>query len=282
MLRAVCPVAVRRLAFVLALLVAPAAAQDAVPDTVAPERYYPIEVGNRWEYEVEPGNLLPDGTHYRHTIVADTLVDGERWFVQREQGFRRLVEGNTEVWDRLFDERLLLRFDSNLANVVIRADGHASPYLPCRLDLSVLPDGGKGECGAGVYLKEVLEVSVGGDRLRSPVVWFSGPVYGPFLAADLGLIRSASEVSPASVLVHAHVEGRVYGDPIDGMPYVPDLTPPASYYPLGVGDQWVYSEQSVIRHAYRRRTVVGDSTVGGHTYAVVEHATYDLDAEAPT
>lgn len=48
---------------------------------------------------------------------------------------------------------------------------------------------------------------------------------------------------------------------------VPDPTPPEAYLPLAIGNEWVYVADV---HTAVREVVVGDSAVGGNTYAVVE------------
>jgi hypothetical protein len=50
---------------------------------------------------------------------------------------------------------------------------------------------------------------------------------------------------------------------------VPDPTPPQAYYPLAVGNEWVYVENFATA---TREIVVGDSVVAGETYAVVERS----------
>jgi hypothetical protein len=47
-----------------------------VPDTLDWKLYYPLQVGNTWEY----GGL----DAYTRTIVGDTLVDGRTYFIQRD------------------------------------------------------------------------------------------------------------------------------------------------------------------------------------------------------
>ena len=278
------PSAVRWTAPLLALLLATsAAAQDVVPDTTAPERYYPLAVGNRWEYHVGFPHT-PGATHRRNTVVADTAIGGERWFVERVQGFRESSEG--EGWDRVYDRRRAVRFDPDQAGLVVWADGGAEPVYPCRFDLPVPPASdlvrscdGNGQ--PPFYSKRAGSVRVGRDEIDTVVLGFDGVIVGPVLAAGIGDTGGLCEGECGAGLVYAHVGGQTYGAPVEGIPYVPDLTPPASYYPLGIGDQWVYSQFNVIFHGYTRRTVLRDSVVGDRTYAVVESAAYDLRAEVP-
>ena len=61
----------------------------------------------------------------------------------------------------------------------------------------------------------------------------------------------------------------------------PDPTPPADYYPLEVGNEWVYFEFSVLFYGYTRRGVVREETVDQTRYSVEQHCTYDLRASHP-
>ena len=61
------------------LIVAFAAAASAqAPDTLDWHRYYPLAVGNVWEY-----HNAELGGDFRHTIIADTVVGGRTYFVRR-------------------------------------------------------------------------------------------------------------------------------------------------------------------------------------------------------
>ncbi len=76
----------------------------------------------------------------------------------------------------------------------------------------------------------------------------------------------------ASVAVSAQT-----GDP------VPDPTPPEQYYPLDVGNEWVYVDRD--RGTAFREEVIGDTTVGGEPFAVVERTvigSHDVDLPRDT
>ena len=260
----------------LFLLAASVAAQTTVPDTLALERFYPLDIGNRWEYGPFPDyrNGTPS-THYRLMIVGDTLIDGARWAVQREQTFSFGGTDYQEFWERLRDERVLVRFDPDLGQVVRRDSGGARPVYPCPFDIPSTPPGEAGLCGAGTrYTKG--QNATGTFALDKGLVLRFGT--GAALAYGVG-----PTVHPDSVdapLELARVGDDVFGEPFFEMPYLSDLTPPASYYPLGVGDQWIYATLDPLAHGYRRRTVVRDTVVDGLTYAVVESTAYDLNADA--
>ena len=156
------------------------AAQGVVPDTTDPATYYPLAVGNQWEYEPLGPVTTPYATHFRRTIVADTLIDGDRWFVQRFQGFRAPYYG----WERIFDTRAVIRFDPDSANVLRWSDQGVEPWLPCRLDGPL----GMSECKPGSLgvsqRKEVSTVTIGADEISTIILHFDDALDGLGLAAS--------------------------------------------------------------------------------------------------
>jgi hypothetical protein len=52
-------------------------------DSLDWHRYFPLAVGNAWEYETSPG---PAGGYYRVTIVADSVVGDRRYFAMVGSG----------------------------------------------------------------------------------------------------------------------------------------------------------------------------------------------------
>ena len=282
----------------LILIASGGAAQTVEPDTLDPARYAPLHVGDRWEYE-RRGGPDPGPTWLRRTVVGDTIIDGERWVIQREQGFRRVTypESGRVVWTRTEDARRYYRFDPDLANVLAWDGREGVPIYPCRLDLPVTHVGRDGPRGARSCANPEERRDEAGGRdpayVKNVVVDEDGSVTasvtfedlftsGPDLALDVGEVRSARGEGPSEyVLAYADVGGEAQGVPVEGMPYVPDLTPPASYYPLGVGDQWVYSWRNPTLVGHRRRAVTRDTVVDGRTYAVVEYAEYDERAAVP-
>ena len=263
----------------LVLLAASAAAQTAVPDTTAPERFYPLDVGNRWEYGPWPhGRDGAPSTHYRVMIVGDTLVGGVRWAVQREQAFAFEGTHYAKQWERVSDERTLVRFDPDVRGVVRDAGGGAVPVYPCPFDVPFTPPDETGTCGGGVsYTKRRVE------RPPFAIYQYQGVALtfgtGGALAEGVGPARHPG--APGDTLAFARTQEWVRDQPFDSMPCLPDPTPPASYYPLGVGDQWVYSWFNPILTGYRRRSVARDTVADGRTYAVVEYAEYDRNAADP-
>ena len=101
----------RALVILLTLLVATASAQEPTPDPTPPHLYYPLAVGNVWEY-VNLGLLASAGDRYlRREIARDTLIDGVRYFVEVRTRFGSdgEVVGEPSEW--------VLRFDTTTATV---------------------------------------------------------------------------------------------------------------------------------------------------------------------
>jgi hypothetical protein len=68
------------------------------------------------------------------------------------------------------------------------------------------------------------------------------------------------------VLVYAQVAGATFGAPPEPFPYVA----PERFYPLAVGDDWVYRRRiGGAEQGYLVRRVVGDTTLGGVAFALV-------------
>ena len=260
------------LLFLLAPLVV---AQTTEPDTLEPERFYPLEVGNRWEYRPEYGTTTPV-SHFRRSIVADTMIDGERWFVQREQGFER-TSSRFSRWTLREDERRIIRFDPERASVVEWMTDDPLAGLYCRFDLPIteVPTRCTSDVfGEASYTKASESFRVGdsdtGDPVPGLVLRFDSAVPGAALAADVGLLGYGGY--HATRLAYARVGETEYGEPIKGLPHVPDPTPPHLYFPLAVGNEWQYANLVFLTTGdnglYLRREITRDTVFEGTRYFV--------------
>ncbi|MEO0558489.1 MAG: hypothetical protein AAF170_09925 [Bacteroidota bacterium] len=270
-----------RLSLVVCLALFPSLelAAQVVPDTTDPAAYYPLEVGNRWEYEPDGGSPTPYATHFRRTIIGDTLIEGETWFIQRDQGFR----GPAYAWERMTDERQVLRFDPDSAAVLLWRAGEIEWWTPCRMDGPMGPSECEPSHHEGSRNKTLETVSIGAAIVETVRLSFFTALPGPNLAAGVGELGGQCEGGCASVLVYASVGDSTYGTPVQGMPDVPhirwpaipDTTSPARYAPLEVGNVWHYRDTELYGWVSREvQRVVRDSTVNDTTYAVVESQRY--------
>ena len=56
----------------------PFSPEEAVADTLDAEGYYPLALGNVWEYLTTSNLPVTSGERRREEVVGDTLVDGVR------------------------------------------------------------------------------------------------------------------------------------------------------------------------------------------------------------
>lgn len=279
------------LLFLLTTAAAPrVSAQTVTPDTLAPEGYAPLGVGDRWEYERTDTSPAESATWLRRTVLKDTTIEGTTWVIRRDQGVVQATDDDPPTWERTEDVRRALRFDADAANVFVWQDGEAQPVYPCRLDLPV-PDGG------------VEDVRLCSDPETSADASSEAPRYSKTVEEEpdgsvravLRLIDGDTEVTLQWSLgetrrvdgevgferVYSLVDGDRDGFPVDRMPYLPDLTPPASYVPLHVGNEWVTWVMTPFFQGYRREHITKDTTAGGRDYVVKEIARYDTTVTDP-
>lgn len=103
------------------ILPAGAAAQtdssDVIKDTLDWRGYYPLEVGNTWEYATSGSN---DSEYERREITGDTLLDGTSYFVH----WTRRYDANKQPVEQVVD---YLRYDTIRTTVVAHAAGDSYP-----------------------------------------------------------------------------------------------------------------------------------------------------------
>ena len=104
----------------LAVLAVPASAQEVLDSTRA-ERYFPLHVGNVWEYEGVSG-LDNSPVYERRSIVKDTTIYGRR-YVRYEQ-----EELNAEGKVLALRSASYLRFDDIVSEIRRGSPGDIPPY----------------------------------------------------------------------------------------------------------------------------------------------------------
>ncbi len=278
-----------RLAPLLALLLAAPALHAQTPDPTPAADYYPLAVGNQWEYrdyDPEPNSFRYP--YERVTVTGQVMLAGREYFTVVTQRFRRY----SQAWDVQRSEALL-RFDADSAMVRRTSTGASNEQdlFACRLDLPVTPDGAFVPCGDG----PLSAYSV----LAPPAVPTGGPIpryvrsvrffyFTTQLAAGIGVVGvEGCEISCTDKrLEYARVDGVSYGQKIPDLPFEPDLTPAADYYPLEVGNEWIYhyteNSPSYVSDTYERRRVLREETVDGLVYAVDQTCTLNQRDAAPT
>lgn len=187
--------------FLLALS-ATAVAQS--PDPTAPQRYEPLQVGYAWEYQAE-FNSLPNRPYQsrleRRAILADTVIEGRRYFMDERQSFTVTLDGEEDYQSPTV---LLVRFDPDRAHLV-RWDGEAdvNEGLACPLDA---PFDGAVDCADG------LPWSVFGGGGYKSFYDAVGAEYGVSYQRDVGLIEEGGDYVLMR-LYYANVGAASFGTP---------------------------------------------------------------------
>ncbi len=257
------------------------------PDSTSAWRYFPLHLGDAWQYRVDVASgEAPD---YSYTLTrrveAYTVVDGRTYAVIREWP-RDVPTGLPAPEAR----RYLTRFDTLAARVITREIGSASEVAaPCSLSepfprnpeepREVTCQDGSLAMVSGSYTESV-RIGEQTYMLTAKTISTSGTLdLAETFAADVGLVQSEFEEAEARTLtlVTARIEGRFYGDaPEAGFPGIPDTTDAARYYPLGVGDVWHYQTCDPLFGCTRfdLRSVVREELISDTLYAVVENLSY--------
>ena len=207
----------------------------AEPDTTAPWRYYPLAVGNVWEYGTDSDLAL------RISIPRDTTVNGRTYFAW-------MIEYADESGPLPPPNTLFVRYDSTAH--VDRALYRTGPGgglverngdLDCPLDApfdAVVQVGGTSQCAvSGGYDVPVVfggkEPGTGTDTMRTSVKQFRQfPAFTTRFAAGIGLVYAEGE-SNFSTLQYYRVNGEERG--ISRFPTPTSPTPPSGGAALAVG-----------------------------------------------
>jgi hypothetical protein len=201
-----------------------AGAQEPAPDTTAPWRYFPLDVGNRWEYRYYDQACyvcpqVPYG-YWRWIAQGDTSIAGVAYQILRREQFD-LDLNVTSVGDQY------VRFDTSSARIVewAAAPPGEQPFelAPCRLDQ---PFTAYGPCDFGAWYYEGGEYDhLLADSTLATVKLFQWTTIGRWLtlAAGLGMYELWDDQVKSYVwyeLVYGRTRARTYG--------APHLPPPVS------------------------------------------------------
>ena len=196
----------------------PAHAQT--PDTTSAWRYYPLQIGNVWEYR---GSGLQPGD-FRVSISADTVIDGRHYFLEAHTSYHEGELGPASHYP--------VRFDTTTANVLARwEDGGESVWQISRFCPLDAPFGMIG-CDGPVEVEggydEVFELHFG--QMLTGVTMKS--FYDSYFVADIGWMGADLVVEPGGTrLSYARIDGVEYGEPF---PVATEETPPESVLALAV------------------------------------------------
>ena len=201
----------RALALLLASFALCSVARAQTPDPTDPARYYPLDVGNVWEYAY--GFNFDPPQDVRLEIVRDTIIDGNRYF----------MESYGDPYSGVPDDFATpIRFDSLTSTIVSWHDGQEYRYRPwngvCRLDAPLGPEVDcqgnpfdvRGGLGTTVALSDSTRIQVVALKVyASP----SSVVFDTY-AADVGLIQYSDLHHGGEMrLRYARIRGVEYGTP---------------------------------------------------------------------
>ncbi len=179
------------------------------PDTTSAWRYFPLHVGNVWEYAGT--GPIPTASDYRLTIEADTLIGDTRYYVAAHDG----ISCSPCI------ERSLVRFDPSLGLMVARTnDGEEMRWwlAPCPLDAPfeaevVCYEGQSGYEVGGGY-DETVELGDGSVLEGVTYKTFSDLNLLGYVAGIGFVTKQRLQYEPGgSILIYARVDGVEYGTP---------------------------------------------------------------------
>ena len=186
---------------------APLAAQDPVPDTTEAWRYFPLEIGNEWQYRSQ--GPICDEFQLR-SVVGDTLIDNRRYFSYRIARF----EPNGDPIEP--PETFFLRFDSLMATIEAADGRRYHDVTTCPLDaafgdtLICDPPDFEMETSGGVR-----DVAIGEDMIQTTVKTYTccvGDIWKQYIAG-IGT-AGVQGLGCHSQLLYARVSGVEYGEPV--------------------------------------------------------------------
>jgi hypothetical protein len=202
------------------------AAAPALAQGPPPWAYYPLGVGDVWEYD-EPSL----GTTLRVHNVADTVIAGRPYVVQVRTRFDAAGTPSEAF------PRSSLRYDTATAFVMwasFTMPGEEFEWWRVRGPLDAQPP--RGGCGTGggtvwevmVYTADLTVGDTTVQDVRHKWFGINGGYY--VLAAGLGEVLRQPKFDPPDVLVYARIGGVEYGSPL----YTAADPPPAAPSALAV------------------------------------------------
>lgn len=177
-----------------------------------PLDYYPFQIGNYWQYEVEKRGVFPsdsaDWIAYTEVIGDTTMPNGNEYFVLNEKGMSFYNQPNYKKY---------IRIDSSKANVYeYRYD---EEFLIDSLQMEV---GDEFDCLglADIYFKNVFGINTQIRFYHQTCVTTTGS-FNYELAKDFGKVHSViTETNVYAInftydLVYAKISGKEYGKLVD-------------------------------------------------------------------
>ena len=267
-------------ALTLLVLATPALHAQTTPDPNPAASYYPLAVGNVWEYrDYDTKTPLPQRYPFeRVTVTGQTTLAGRTYFTVVRQQFRR----SGGAWDEQRDETLV-RFDTLAATARRAVNGGADEddVLLCRLDLPVPDSSAFVPCEDSEFLTYNVvpgaTLQIGGDLVETTIRSERLLYFTRRFAAGIGYlgVEGCEGSCTDTRLEYARVGGVTYGAPIADIPLGPDPTPAEAYAPLAVGNRWEYRLVNLDGfRGFRRSTVVRDTIIDGVTWKILRQESF--------
>jgi Secretion system C-terminal sorting domain len=202
------------LAFSLTLMVCAAAHAQVIPDTLDNRRYFPLAVGNEWQYvEADFNSAIP--SYQRRRIVSDTLVHDRHYYMYVVEGYDKsfFLGGVWTTWIRYNDAGAVVTF-IDIADDTLAVDSTLQWY---HADFGDSVDVGHGRLAAvggrydttGAFGVAVAAIKILYRPLdRAGTIFFQSEVQ----AADFGLIQYETFDGPIGGLSYARIDAREYGE----------------------------------------------------------------------
>lgn len=214
------------LTLLVVLVPAQVQAQEIVEDTLDWRGYYPLEVGNHWEYEIKRGPLNQFSDFQRRVITGDTLIDGTHYFIHEVQHYKLLAEQDSTMELRLaatdyvrYDtaRAVLYAIPADSARLHDRTD-QAWPGSPFMYDYVRVPR----TCELDADFEErftcessegfLIDGVVDGDYTNRPFGPIRVRAWKQFAAASVEVTFGHGLGERFGQIVYARVAGQEYGD----------------------------------------------------------------------
>jgi hypothetical protein len=208
------------LSVIATLAAAAGAAAQVVPDTTAPERYFPLGLGDAWELYKPPDDWsFPVTWHQRREVVGDTLIGGERYALYSHTWY------DPATLNPLGPTRTLaLRVDP-ATGVIESATGPEQGFfyplylVTCPLSAPFNAVYLPGECvGMDIVTTSggPATLTVGDDVVETTAKCYDTQGGGEYVACFYAGIGLARAITPGGGprLTYARVGGNEYGTPI--------------------------------------------------------------------
>lgn len=230
----------RSLLFAAVVLVASGSLAQ-TPDPLDPRGYFPLAVGNEWEYRIDiSGPFGASRTEYAHYRVANSTAG------PTSDRFALINERYADPVTLRSRDTVAVRYDAARTSVLgfypdsQGGEPHEAPFPFFACDLGLPFDGSGGTCWDGATQIEVAIPLLTGESTPVDAKRFANLVYGFAAVHGIGFVGGGGGCEPCWpfserdewVLTYARIDGRTYGSRSVSSAPRPALVPAALHgYP---------------------------------------------------